>query len=108
MTIQLQGNTYDLVIHQSISIPHLGNHLLCPIQACVNDVNIIEISNCFASNLTNETHYIIVTDPDDPSQRLIFPLAMHGVTMYLLTQHITKESWESGLYPSLELTNEFL
>ena len=59
-------------------------------QACVNDVIINEIPKFLASNPTNETHSIIVTDPDDPSQRVIFPLSIRGVTTYFPTRPITK------------------
>ena len=63
----ITGQTYHLVNHQSISIPQLEHHLLSPIQARVNDVTINEIPKFLASNLTNDTHSIIVTDPDDPA-----------------------------------------
>ena len=82
--------TYNLVIHQAISIPHLKYHLLCPMQDRVNDLTINELPKYLASNPTNETHSIIVPDPDDPEQRVILPLAIRGVTTYLLTQPITK------------------
>ena len=77
-------------------------------QACVNDVTTNEIPKFFASNLKNETHSVIVTDTDDPDQRVILPLDIRGVTMYFPTRYITKGEWESGSYPSLELTNGFL
>ena len=97
----ITGQTYHLVIHQAISIPHLEHHLLFPMQSCVNEVIINEIPKFLASNATNETHFIIVTDPDDPVQRVILPLAICGVTKYLPTWPITKLECESGLYPSL-------
>ena len=62
-------------------------------QSCVNDVTINEIPKFLASNPTNETHSIIVTDPDDPSQRVILPLAIHRITMYFPTRPITKVEW---------------
>jgi hypothetical protein len=37
------GQMYHLVIHQGIHIPHLTHHLLCPMQARVNDVTINEL-----------------------------------------------------------------
>ena len=84
------GQTYHLVIHQAISIPHLEHHLLCPMQSRVNDVTINEIPKFLASNPTNETHSIIVTDSDDPEQLMILPLTICGVTTYFPTRHITK------------------
>ena len=63
------GQTYHMVIHQVISIPHLEHHLLLPMQARLNDVTINEIPKFIASNPTKETHSIIITDPDDPAQQ---------------------------------------
>ena len=62
----ITGQTYHLVIHQSISIPHLEHHLLCPMQDHLNKVTINEIPKFLASNPTNETNSIIITDPNDP------------------------------------------
>ena len=84
------GQTYHLVIHQAISITHLDHHLLFTMQARVNDVTINKITKFLASNLTNETHYIIVIDPDDPAQRVILSLTIRGVTKYFPTRPITK------------------
>ena len=85
------GQTCHQVIHQAISIHHLEHHLLCSMQVCVNDVTIYEIPKFIYSNLTNETQSIIVTDPIDPPQRVILPLAICGVTTSSPTQPITKE-----------------
>ena len=86
----IMGQTYHLVIHQAISIPCLEHHLLCPMQARVNDITINEITKFLASNPKNETHSIIVTDPDDPAQRVILHLDICGVTTYFPTHPITK------------------
>ena len=64
----ITGQTYNLVIYQVISIPHLKYHLLCPMQDRVNDLTINELPKYLASNPTNETHSIIVPDSDDPEQ----------------------------------------
>ena len=76
----ITGQTYHLVIHQAISTTHLEHHLLFPMQALVDDVTINEIPKFIASNQIDETHSIIVTDPDDPAQRAILPLDIRGVT----------------------------
>ena len=104
----LKGKTYHLIIYQATSTTHLEHHLLCTMQARVNDVTINEIPKFLASKPKNETHSIIVTDSDDPSQRLIFSLDIRGVTAYFPTRPITKGELESSLYLSLELTNEFM
>ena len=63
----ITGQRYHLVIQQAISIPHLEHHFLCNMQARVNDVTINEIPKFLASNLTIDTHSIIVTDLYDPA-----------------------------------------
>ena len=79
-----------MVIRQAISIPHLEHHLLFPMQSRVNDVTINEIPKFIASNPTNETHYIIVADPDDQAQQVILTLAIRGVTTYFPILPIAK------------------
>ena len=86
----ITGQTYHLVIHKAISIPHLKHQRICPIQSRVNYVTIGENPKSPASNPTNETHSIIVTDPDDPAQRVISPLAIRRVTTYFPNRPITK------------------
>ena len=87
----ITGQTYHLVIQQEISIPHLEYHILFPMQYRVNDVTINDFPRFLVSKLTNENHSIIVTDPDDPAQQVILPLAICVVTKYFPTQTITKE-----------------
>ena len=77
-------------------------------QAHVNDVTINEVTKVFAPNLTNDTHSIIIKDPDDPAQRVILNLDICGETTYFPTWPIKKEERESGSYPRLELKNEYL
>ena len=54
----ITGQTYQLVIHQARSIPHLEQHLLFPMQAHVNDVTINEITKFLAPNTTIDTYYL--------------------------------------------------
>ena len=62
------GQTYHLVIHQAIEIPHLGHHLLNPFQVCVNDVCINKFPKFQATNPSESDHSIMVPDPDQPGQ----------------------------------------
>ena len=59
-------------------------------QSHANDVTINEIPKFIASDLTNETHSIIVLDHDEPVQIVILPLAVCGVTTYFPPWHITR------------------
>ena len=44
------GQTYHLVIHQAIGIPHLEHSLLCPMQCRMNGVEINEIPRFLEKN----------------------------------------------------------
>ena len=59
-------------------------------QASVNDVTINEIPKFIAANPKNETHSVIVTDPDDQAQQVILTLAIRGVTTYFPILPIAK------------------
>ena len=63
-----------LVIKQAVHIPHLQNHLLHPMQMCLNGVIVNEVAK-FLSKKTDETTYALqVIDPIDDSSALIIPL----------------------------------
>ena len=69
-------------------------------QANVNYVTINEFPKFLYSNLTNETHSIIVTNSDEPAQGMILTLDIRGVTTYFPTGSITKDEWGYGLHPN--------
>ena len=54
----------------------MEHHLICHTQVRVNDVTVNDFFKFIASNPTDETHYIIVTDPNDPLQQVILPLSI--------------------------------
>ena len=77
-------------------------------QPCVNDVTINEMSRFLSPELNEETHAIIVTDPDNLAA-VILTLALNGgVASCLLVFEVAMEEWESDNYPRLELTSEHL
>ena len=51
------GKVYHLLINQSIHIPHLDHHLLCPMQCQVNDV------------IVDDTSKFLTSDPTDHNAR---------------------------------------
>lgn len=103
-----EGQIYHVVVHQAISIPHLDHHLACPMQARVNDVIINDLPTFLSSTPTDDSHSIVVPDPDDPRHSLALPLELKGVTSCLPVFDITEEDWNSGDFPIIELTNENL
>ncbi|KAL7530108.1 hypothetical protein ACHAXR_003313, partial [Thalassiosira sp. AJA248-18] len=102
------GEVYHLVLHQAVSIPHLTHHLLCPMQARVNDVTINELPKFLSANPNAQSHAIVIQDPDDRATTLTLPLSLRRVTSYLPTFAISREDWNSGDYPRLDLTSEHL
>ena len=94
--------TYDIVTHQGIIIPHLEDHLLCPMQARVNDVTVNETPRFLTPEPNGETHTIIVTDTDN-LDAVILPFALNGgVASYLSIFEVAMEEWESYNYPRLD------
>ncbi len=78
-----------LIINQAIHIPHLDHHLLCPMQYCVNDVIVNNLSKFLAANSTDQTHALTLTNPDNPLQLVILPLTLKGVTLVLNVRSTT-------------------
>ncbi len=70
------GEVYHLVINQAIHIPHLDHHLLCPMQCRVNDVIVDNTPKFLMSDPTDHMHALTIIDPHQPTQTVIFPLAL--------------------------------
>ena len=103
------GQTYHLVIHQAIEIPHLDHHLLCPMQCRVNDIEINECPKFLAKEPSEGTHAIVVPDPESPRTKSItMPLCIRGVTSYLPVFAPSREDWELHRYPRIVLTSDGL
>ncbi len=61
------GQVYHLMFHQAIHMPQLDHHLLCPIQCCVNDMTVDNIPNFLTRFPTDNTHALVVQNPDNDS-----------------------------------------
>ena len=91
------GMTYHIVTHQGIIIPHLEHHLICPMQARVNDVNVNETPRFLTPEPNGETHAIIVTDLDNLSEAIL-PLTLKvGVASCLPVFEVATEERESDI-----------
>jgi hypothetical protein len=102
----MTGQTYLLVFHQAISMPQLDHHLLCPMQCRVNDVIVNDVPKFLTLNPTDNTHAIVVNDPDDLERHICFPLNIQGVTSYLTVRKPTLAEWDSGDILHINMTAE--
>jgi hypothetical protein len=57
---------------------------------------------------TDNTHTLVVQNPDDDSTTLSFPLHLQGVTSYLPVRKPTADEWESGETVRIDMTAETL
>ena len=100
------GQRYHLVFHQALHHPRMDHHLLCLFQSRVNGIEINDVPRHLMRKPTNESHSIVVPDPfskDDSS--VVLPMYLDGVTSYLPVYMPTKEEYESGDYPEIEMTS---
>ena len=102
------GEEYHLVINQAIHIPHLDHHLLCPMQCRVNDVRVNETPRFLEEDPTDNTHALIIADPDDPLQTITLRLALRGVTSLLYVKNVSIDEWLADNRKRLHLTSETL
>ncbi len=102
------GRKLHLIINQAIHIPHLDHHLLCPMQCRLNDVIINNLPKFLATDPTDQTHALTLTDPDNPLQLVILPLILRGVTLVLNVRGTTIDEFNSHDYLRLHLTSETL
>ncbi len=58
---------YHLLFHQAIHMPQLDHHLLCPMQCCINDMKVNDVQKKMTHFPTDNTHALIVQNPDDDS-----------------------------------------
>jgi hypothetical protein len=61
-----------------------------------------------ASEPTDHTHALTIKDPDHPTQMVILPLALQGVTLLLHVRAPTLDKWNSEVLEWLYLTSESL
>ena len=70
------------MINQAICINGLENHLLCPMQCCLNGVHINEFPKFLVESPSVTTHAIELKDPLVTAHLLIIPLQLSGVISY--------------------------
>ena len=104
----LIGKVYHIVINQAIYIPHLDNHLLCPMQCQVNDITVDKTPNILVHDPTDHTHALAVKAPHNPAQMVILPLALQGVTLLINVRVLTLDEWNRDAFTRLSLTSESL
>ncbi len=104
----MTGKVYHLVINQAIHLPRLDHHLPFPMQCQVNDVIVNYTPKFLTSDLTDHTHALTITDPDQPAQMVILPLALGGVTLLHNVRGITLDEWNSYTFKWLHSTSETL
>jgi hypothetical protein len=102
------GRMLHLIINQAIHIPHLHHHLLCPMQCRVNDVTVNDLPKFLATDPTDQTHALTLTDLDNPLQPVILPLTLRGVTSVLNVRSMTIDEFNSHDHLRLHLTSETL
>ena len=95
------GDTYILVVHQSIHNPQLDHNLLSPLQMRLNDVIVNDIPKFLTETPTELDHAIIVNNVETNDQ-LVIPLAIRGVTSTFPTRKPTMEEYNTC--PQFELT----
>ncbi len=102
------GQVYNLAFHQAIHMPQLDHHLLCPMQCCINDEAVNNVQKFLTHFPTDNTHAIIVQNPDDDLTTLSFPLHLQEVTSYLPVCKLTAAEWEKGDIIRIDMTAENL
>jgi hypothetical protein len=101
------GRMLHFIINQAIHIPHLDHHLLCPMQCRVNDVIVNDLAKFLATDPTDQTHALTLTDPNNPLQQVILLLTLKGVTL-VLNVRVTIDEFNSHDHLRLHLTSETL
>ena len=107
-THPLTGQIYHTVIHQSIQIPNLDHHLLCPMQCRFNDIIINNVRKFLMKTPTPESHSIVAHDINNPLTQIVLPLYIHGVTSWLPVSKPSLDDWNYMKYQTIELTAEQL
>ncbi len=92
------GRMLHLIINQAIHIPHLDHHLLCSMQCRVNDKIVNNLPKFLAADPTDQTHALLLTNPDNPLQPVILPLTLRGVTSLLNVRSVTINEFNSHDY----------
>jgi hypothetical protein len=94
-----------LVVHQAILLPTMQHNLLATMQLRLNDVIVNDVPKFLTDKPNELTHTIIVSGQSaDPTDRLVIPLTIHGVTSSFPTRKPSAQEYESC--PHYDLTFE--
>jgi len=77
-------------------------------QCRVNDVRVNETPRFLEKDPTDDTHALIIADPDDPLQTVTLRLALRGVTSLLYVKNVSNDDWLADKRKRLHLTSETL
>ena len=84
-------------------MPELQHHLLCPIQCCVNGVQVNNCPHIYCNNPTEESNAIVTQD--ECGEDDIFPFFLSGVTSHLNAEPLSPNKFEIHCCPQITLTN---
>ena len=88
------GDTYMLVLHQSILISQMENNLLCPLQMRDNNVRVNDEPTFMALTPTENHHAIVINRIYRDQQPINIPLSVRGVISYFSLRKHTREEYE--------------
>jgi hypothetical protein len=77
-------------------------------QCRVNDVTVNNLPKFLATDPTDQTYALTLTDPDNPLQLVILPLTLREVTLVLNVRSTTINEFNSHDHLRLHLTSETL
>ena len=77
------GETYLMVLHQAIEIPHLDHHLLCPMQCRTANIRVNKTPKFLCQNPDSASHSVVAPDSEGSEEDLVFPLTLQVVTSCL-------------------------
>ena len=95
------NKVYILVFHQAIYCYQMDNHLICPMQCCMNGVVINNSPKMCTPTPDNSTHSIEVADPLDQDA-----LILRGVTSCFCIRKPSTVKFEDDDIPKLDMTYE--
>ena len=74
-----------IMINQAIHVDYLEHNLICPMQCRLNGVIVNDTPKFLTDNPTEESHAMILTDPEDAAHQLSIHLELDGVISYFET-----------------------
>jgi hypothetical protein len=77
-------------------------------QCQVNDVIVDNMPKFLTSDPTDHTHALTIKEQDNPTQTVILPLALQGMTSLLYVRAPILDKWNSDAFWRLHLTSKTL